>query len=108
MAFRKMPSTEERAQAFEREVAAATPYSVSNEEEARARFRQIHKEGGWREREARTEASRRHLEANPDDRHVAAGLIVGRTCVLRTADLAVREAMDLLERSTASLGFGLR
>lgn len=108
MAFRKMPSAEERAQAFEREVAAATPYSISNEEEARALFRQIHKEGGWREREARTEASRRHLEANPDDRHVAAGLIVGRTCVLETADLAVREAMDLLERSTSSLGFSPR
>jgi hypothetical protein len=108
MAFRKMPSAEERAEAFEREVAAAMPYSISNEQEARALFRQIHKEGGWREREARTEASRRHLEANPDDRHVAAGLIVGRTCVLETADLAVREAMDLLERSTASVGFGPR
>lgn len=108
MAFKRMPSAEERAEAFEREVEAATPYSVSNEQEARALFRQIHKEGGWREREARTEASRRHLEANPDDRHVAAGLVVGRTCVLETADLAVREAMELLERSIVSTRFGPR
>jgi len=107
MAFRKMPSAEEKAEAFEREVPAATPYSVSNEQEARALFRQIHKEGGC-EREARTEASRRHLDANPDDRHVAAGLIVGRTCVLETADLMVREAMELLERSAAPVGFGPR
>lgn len=104
MAFKKMPSAQERAEAFEREVAAATPYSVSNEQEARALFRQIHKEGGWREREARTEASRRHLDANPGDHRVAAGLLVGRTCVLDTVDIAVREAMELLEVSTSPIG----
>jgi hypothetical protein len=104
MAFKKMPTAEERAEAFEREVASAIPYSVSNEREARDLFRQIHKEGGWRERDARTEASRRHLEANPEDHHVAAGLLVGRTCVLDTADLAVREALELLGRSTIPIG----
>lgn len=104
MAFKKMPSAVERAEAFERAVAAATPYSVSNEQEARDLFRQIHKEGGWRERDARTEASRRHLEANPEDSHVAAGLLVGRTCVLDTADLIVREVLELLERSNVPMG----
>jgi hypothetical protein len=108
MAFKKMPSAQERAEAFEREVAAATPYSVSNEQEARALFRQIHKEGGWREREARTEASRKHLDANPGDHRVAAGLLVGRTCVLDTVDLAVRDAMDLLERSAERFGYAPR
>lgn len=104
MAFKKMPTAQERAEAFEREVAAAVPFSVSNEREARALFREIHKEGGWRDRDARTEASRRHLEANPDDHHVAAGLLVGQTCVLDTADLAVREALELLDRSTTPMG----
>lgn len=108
MAFRKMPTPEERAEALEREVAAATPYSVSNEQEARALFRQIHKEGGWRERDARSEATRRHLAANPDDAHAAAGLVVGRSCVLDTAEPTVRDAMDLLDRSTATAGHAPR
>ncbi len=104
MAFKRMPTAEEKAEAFEREVAGATPYSVSSEQEARALFRQIHKEGGWRERDARTEASRRHLDANPGDVQVVAGLCIGRTSVLDAADLAVRQAMELLEPSAASIG----